>query len=262
MIRHAGRHCGAHGVRHGTVLEVWFAEEAQVVDDDVRPGVDEALDRIHHVEAGRRPAEEELRTRRDIMHDLEERSAFVAGPLLTAAILRDGHVREVLRCLRIGEAVDAVRDDADHDTGAVDAPGGAKLVGTTRHVALRRDAAGADDRAVDAPDRPYPRERGERVERARVDPRLHEAARHVDALDARARLSELRQLVRTERRAIEVHVQTAIGRERRRRGDESAGRRRCGPRRQEPRLDLGVRSACCPHVAKGVQHVIERALRR
>src|SRR5262249_62103269 len=122
---------------------------------------------------------------------------------------------EVLRRLRSGEAVDAVRDDADDDPGAVDAPGGAERGGTTRHVALRGDAADAEDSGVDAPDRPDPRERGEPVERARVDPRLHAAARHVDALDARARLPQLRQLVRTERRAIEVDVQTAVGRERR-----------------------------------------------
>src|SRR5262245_37079790 len=50
---------------------------------------------------------------------------------------------------------------------------------------------------------------------------LHVAERY--ALDAHARLLQLQQLGRTERRAIEVHVQAAVGRERRRRGDESAG---------------------------------------
>src|SRR5262249_10509389 len=171
---------------------------------DVRTGVDEALDRVDHVEAGGRPAEEELRTRRDVVHDLEERRAFVAGAPVTAAVVRHDHVREVLRRLRLGEAVDAVRDDADDDTGAVDAPGGPDVLARPGLGALGRDAAGAAGGAVDAPDRRYPRERGERLERARVDARLHEAARHVDALDAYARLLQLLQLGRTERPAIKV----------------------------------------------------------
>src|SRR5262245_19389623 len=114
--------------------------------------------------------------KRSVAPGLEERSAFVAGPLLTAAIGRDGHVCEVLRSLRIGEAVDAVRNDADHDAVAVDglaidAPG-TEQVCTARRVALRRDATAADDRAIGAPDRTHPPEPGERVERARVDARL------------------------------------------------------------------------------------------
>src|SRR5262249_44263594 len=150
--------------------------------------------------------------------------------------------------------------DADHDAGAVDALG-AKDVRPTRRVALRRDATRTYDRAVDPPDRTHPREPGERVERLRIDTRLHETARHLRSLDAHARLLELLELARPERRAIGVHRQAPTGRERGPRGDEPAGRRSRSARRQELGLDLRVRSACPPQLANGGDDVIERALR-
>src|SRR5262249_24878967 len=152
------------------------------------------------------------------------------------------------------------------DAGAVDglaveAPG-TEHVGTARRVALRRDATAADDRAIGAPDRTHPPEPGEALERARVDARLDETARQADALGSRPSLLQHGQLVYAERRASEVHVQTPVGLERRRRGHESAGRWPSAPRRQEPGLDLGVRSACRPDVAKGGEDGIARTLRR
>jgi hypothetical protein len=58
VIRHPGRHRGVHCFGHRTILEVRLAEESQVVDDHVRTRVDETLDRVDHIEARRRPAEE------------------------------------------------------------------------------------------------------------------------------------------------------------------------------------------------------------
>jgi hypothetical protein len=260
VIRNPGRHRGVDGCGHGTILEVRLAEEPQVVDDHVRAGVDQALDGVDHVEAARRPAEQELRARCDVVHDLEECRAFVAGASLAAEVVRDLHVREIVRGLRILHAVDAVRDDAYHHAGSVEAlrP---ERVGAARRVALRRDATRADHGPVDGPDGAHPREAGERIEGARVHARLDAAARQLDALDPHACLLQLLQLGGAEGGAIEVDLQTPVGGERWRCGDESIHQGPHGGGRKKPGADfpvLGVRCACRTDVVELAEHAIEQ----
>ena len=155
VIRNPGRHRGVDGCCHGAILEVRLAEEPQVVDDHVRAGVDQALDRVDHIEAARRPAEEKLRTGRNVVHDLEECRAFVAGALLAAEVVRDLHLGEIVRGLRSRHAVDAVRDDADDHAGPVEALS-AEHVRPARRIALRRDGTDACHGRVDGPDGVHP----------------------------------------------------------------------------------------------------------
>jgi hypothetical protein len=100
MVRHASLHRRPHGGRDRSVLEVGLAEEPQIVDDHVGAGSCEALDRLDHLEAVRGPGEEQLRPRRDVVHDLDQRGALVAAPLLAAAV-RNRHVGEVAALLCI-----------------------------------------------------------------------------------------------------------------------------------------------------------------
>ena len=134
-------------------------------------------------------------------------------------------------------------------------------VGAARRVALRRDATRAGHGPIDASNRAHPREAGERLEGARVDARLHAAVRHLDAFDPHACLLQLLQLGGAERGAIEVHVQTPVGGERRRRGHEPARRGRRGRGRKKPGADLallGVRCARRTDVVQLAEHPIER----
>jgi hypothetical protein len=187
------------------------------------------------------------------VHDLEERRALVAGAATAARIARDlDVVGQVVRRLRVGEAVDAVGDDADDDARARNAAA-AQHVRARRAVALGRDGAGTHDGRIDGPYGAHPGEAGEAVERVRLDPRLHAAGVHLGALDRHAGLDQRRELRRSERRAVEVDVPPAVCAGRGRRRDETAGERARRQRIAEPRADLAADRAQVPRGADVAQ---------
>ncbi len=179
VVRHAGLHRRTHRRRDRPVLEVRLAEEPEIVDDHVGARGGEALDRLDHPEAVGDAREEERRARRDVVHDLEQRGTLVAAAT-PARAGGNGHGGQVAALLRLLQVVDAVGDDADDHAAAVEALG-AHEVGARRRVTLGRRAADPHDGGVDRTHRMHPGERGDGVERGRIDRcrgRAHAGARH------------------------------------------------------------------------------------
>ena len=222
MVRDAALDRVPHGLGDGTVLEERLAEEAEVVHDHVGARGEQAFDRSDHLEAVGRPCEEQLRTRRDVVHDLEQRDALVAAA--PRAAVRDGHVAEIAALQRLPQAVDAVGDDTDDHPAAVGALG-ANEVGPRRRVAFGRCAADPENGRVGRTHRTHPPELGDLVERGGVDAAADAPAIEIDTVDRHAGLLERRQLLGAQLRAIHVHPQLAVRRARRVGRYEGAGER-------------------------------------
>ena len=197
VIRDAALDGAPHRLGHGAVLEVRLAEEAEVVDDHVGARREEAVDRLDHLEAVGRPGEEQLRARRDVVHDLEQSGTFVAAAAPAAAV-GDRHVGQVAALLRVAQVVDAVGDDANDYSAAVEALG-AHEVGPRRRVAFGRGAAGAHDGPVGRTHCMHPRERGDPVECGGIDAAADTAPSGLDTVHRHAGLLQRRQLLGAQR---------------------------------------------------------------
>ena len=118
------------------VLERAFGEVEDVVHDDVRPRLAERFDvRREPLLAAERGGEVEMRARRQIVDDLQHRRPLV--PVVARLAGQHRHVgRQVARRLPVRQRLDAVRQHADADAGAVDPETLARRCRTMSDVAL------------------------------------------------------------------------------------------------------------------------------
>ncbi len=174
-VRDAGRRHVVHRLRDDAVLEHRLGRVDHVVDDDVglEAGIGvrrvgeaaERADVVREVDlAAVRGGKAEPRLRRDVVHDLQHRAAFV-GVDAEVALLEDGDGR------RVAERIAGARQVAREDVVRRVRPRAVRVVAVGHHA--DRDATTVDARGqpVDAMQRPAGRLRGADVgvHRARRD---------------------------------------------------------------------------------------------
>src|SRR5207247_5878286 len=101
----------------GAVLKRRLYEIKHVVDDDVAAGGAQSADVVREApDAVESRGEVQLRARGEVVDDLEDRRAFVAGARLAR---QHYHRTEIVARLARREIRDAVREDADLHAGSI-----------------------------------------------------------------------------------------------------------------------------------------------